>query len=80
MKLIDKTRGGSKVTKKYDTAKTPYRRVLASPDVSTQDKQKLKVQYSKLNPAYLKRQITRLQQKLLRLNTVKKSPKKKAAA
>lgn len=80
MKLIHKTRIGSKVTKKYDKAKTPYRRVIASPEVSEQDKQKLKAQYWKLNPAYLKRQITRLQQKLLRLNTMKKSPKKKTAA
>lgn len=80
MKLIEKTRIGSKVTKKYDKAKTPYRRILASPDVSAQDKQRLKTQYSKLNPAQLKRQITQLQQKLIRLNTMKKSPKRKTAA
>jgi len=80
MKLIEKTRIGSKVTKKYDKAKTPYRRALASPDVSAQGKQKLKTQYSKLNPAHLKRHITRLQQKLLRLNTMKKSPRKNTAA
>ena len=30
LKLISKTRVGSKVTKKYDRAKTPYRRVLES--------------------------------------------------
>jgi len=80
MKLIERTRIGSKVTKKYDKAQTPYRRVLASPDVSAQDKQKLKTQYTKLNPAHLKRQITRLQQKLLRLNTMKQALKKKNAA
>lgn len=34
MKLIEKIRIGSKVIKKHDTAKTPYRRVLASPQVS----------------------------------------------
>lgn len=80
MKLIEKTRIGSKVSKKYDKAQTPYRRVLASPDVSAQDKQKLKQQYAKLNPAYLKRQITSLQKKLIRLNTMKRAPKKKNAA
>ena len=80
MKLIEKTRIGSKISKKYDKAQTPYRRVLASPDVSAQDKQKLKTQYAKLNPAYLKRQITSLQQKLIRLNTMKRAPKKKNAA
>ena len=80
MKLIEKTRIGSKVIKKYDKAQTPYRRVLASCDVSGQDKQRLRRQYATLNPAQLKRQITRLQQKLLRLNAIKKSPRKKSAA
>lgn len=80
MKLIEKTRIGSKITKKYDKAQTPYRRVLACPDVSAGDKQALKNLYVKLNPAQLKRQITKLQQKLIQLNTMKKSPKKKNAA
>jgi hypothetical protein len=45
MKLIEKTRIGSKVTKKYDKAQTPYKRVLACPDVSAGDKQALKNLY-----------------------------------
>jgi hypothetical protein len=77
MKLIEKTRIGSKVTKKYDKPLTPYRRILACPDVSDQDKQKLKTQYSKLNPAHLKREIKKLQQRLLNM---KKSKKRKTAA
>ena len=80
MKLIEKTRIGSKVTKKYDKAQTPYRRVLACPDVSAGDKQALKNLYAKLNPAQLKRQITKLQDKLIRLNTMKRAPKKRSAA
>ena len=32
-KLIKKERIGSKVKKRYEEAKTPYRRVLASPDI-----------------------------------------------
>jgi len=80
MKLIEKTRIGSKTTKKYDKAQTPYRRVLACPDVSAGDKQALKNLYAKLNPAHLKRQITKLQDKLVRLNAMKRSPKKKSAA
>jgi hypothetical protein len=80
MKLIEKTRIGSKVTKKYDKAQTPYRRVLACSDVSAEDKQALKKPYATLNPAKLKRQITRLQQKLYKLNAQKRSPKKKTAA
>jgi hypothetical protein len=80
MKLIEKTRIGSKVIKKYDKPLTPYRRVLACPDVSAEDKQALKNLYQKLNPAQLKRQITRLQQKLYRVNALKRSPMKKVAA
>ncbi|HSB30930.1 MAG TPA: ISNCY family transposase [Candidatus Sulfobium mesophilum] len=80
MKLIEKTRTGSKVIKKYDRAQTPYRRVLACPDASEADKQALKTLYAKLNPAQLKRQITRLQQKLYKLNAHKRSPLKKTAA
>ncbi len=80
MKLIQKTRIGSRVTKKYDTPKTPYRRVLASPDVPERDKEALRKQYLKLNPAALKRRITRLQQKLLRRVSLKEEVRKANAA
>jgi len=80
MKLIEKTRIGSKVIKKYDKPLTPYRRVLACPDASEEDKQSLKKLYTKLTPAQLKRQITRLQQRLYTLNTQKRLTKKKVAA
>jgi len=80
MKLIEKTRIGSKVIKKYDKPLPPYRRVLACPDVSEENKQALRKLYGKLNPAHLKRQITRLQQKLYKLNVQKRSPMKKVAA
>jgi len=80
MKLIGKTREGSKVVKKYDNPLTPYRRVLASVDISYSDKTKLKVLYRNLNPAALKRRITKLQQRLLRLGAVKQSGRKRSAA
>ena len=70
-KLIKKERIGSKVIKRYDEAKTPYRRVLASPDIKDEIKMKLKIQYDMLNPAELKRKITKLQNKLLKLNVLK---------
>jgi len=70
-KLIKKERIGSKVIKKYDEAKTPYRRVLASPDIEEEIKMKLKSKYDMLNPAELKRKITKLQNKLLKLNALK---------
>jgi hypothetical protein len=70
-KLIKKERIGSKLIKRYDEAKTPYRRVLASPDIEDEIKVKLKNQYAMLNPAELKRKITKLQNRLLKLNALK---------
>lgn len=79
MKLIEKTRIGSRVTKKYDTAQTPYQRVLDSPYIPKSAKEKLKRQYKTLNPASLKRKITRLQQKLLRMGENKSKRRRNAA-
>ena len=70
-KLIKKERIGSKVIKRYDEAKTPYRRVLVSPDIEDEVKVKLRKEYDMLNPAELKRKITKLQNKLLKLNALK---------
>jgi len=70
-KLIKKERIGSKVIKRYDEVKTPYRRVLASPGIEDEIKVKLKNQYAMLNPAELKRKITKLQNKILKLNALK---------
>jgi len=71
LKLISKTRVGSKVSKKYDRAKTPFRRVLESGSIDDKIKKSLKREYDDLNPAELKRNITRLQDELLKLNTLK---------
>jgi hypothetical protein len=67
MKLLSKERQGAKVKKKYDQPKTPYQRVLGSPTVATKVKRRLKQEYALLNPAQLKREITRLQHKLFKL-------------
>lgn len=66
MKLQSKERVGSKVIKRYDGAQTPYQRVLAAPQVSEADKQRLRVKYKTLNPAALKRKLMRLQDRLLK--------------
>jgi hypothetical protein len=76
LKLISKTRVGSKVTKKYDKAKTPFRRVLESEHIDDKIKKSLKREYDRLNPVELKRNITRLQDELLKLNTLKKKVEK----
>ncbi|MBA7542876.1 ISNCY family transposase ISKol11 [subsurface metagenome] len=73
VKLKSKTRVGSKVTKKYDVAKTPFRRVLKCQDIDDKIKEELKRKYDSLNPADLKRKISKLQDKLLKLNSLKKT-------
>ena len=67
MKLVEKVRDGARVTKRYDTPKTPYERVLASPQVTSAVKRRLRRRYAALNPAALKREIDRLQKRLTKL-------------
>ena len=78
VKLISKTRVGSKVSKKYDKAKTPFRRVLESEHIDDKIKKSLKREYDRLNPAELKRKISGLQDKLLKLNVLKSKVRKDA--
>lgn len=54
VKLLEKKRVASKIIKRYDKPKTPYRRVLESPNVSEEAKRKLKEQYKMLNPFELR--------------------------
>jgi hypothetical protein len=71
MKLVSKTRQGARVTKRYDPARTPYRRVLASPAVPQEAKDALTQTYLSLNPAELKRAIAALQHRLMALGKTK---------
>jgi hypothetical protein len=67
MKLIRKERVGAKVKKTYDRPCTPYQRLASSGALSKHAKQQLRAQYASLNPAELKRNIVRLQSRLLRI-------------
>lgn len=73
MKLIEKTRIGSKVKKRYDKPRTPYRRLLETPGIDEKIKTKLIAAYNVLNPAELKRQIISLQDKLFNIHINKKT-------
>ena len=64
LKLKNKQRLGSKVKKKYHTAKTPYQRLLKSGVLEKKQKQKLQSYYEILNPMEIRRQIHKLQRKL----------------
>jgi hypothetical protein len=57
LKLIAKERIGNKTIKRYDTAKTPYQRVLERKDISLEAKARLVNLYVQLNPAELRRRI-----------------------
>jgi hypothetical protein len=48
-KLRSKVRIGAKVKKTYDEPKTPYERLLEDPDVTDEQKRKLRETYTKLN-------------------------------
>ena len=57
LKLIGKEQIDGRTVKRYDLAATPFRRVLASHDVSFEVKAKLIGQYFQLNPVTLRHKI-----------------------
>lgn len=57
IKLVSKERITGRIHRKYDQARTPYRRVMESPDVPDEKKRVLENIYESLNPAQLKRTI-----------------------
>jgi len=65
MRLAEKERYGSKVTRRYQTAMTPYQKLLSSNGYIGEDAmERLRQEYESLNPAELLREIRRLLQKL----------------
>ena len=64
MKLIEKERCGAKVSKKYDSAKTPYQRVLLSEHISQANKDSLTREYEAIDPVDMLTQLERLQDQL----------------
>jgi hypothetical protein len=67
-KLIAKERIGNQTIKRYDTAKTPYQRVLERPDISLEAKARLMNLYLQLNPAELRRRIDQKTAKLWKIS------------
>jgi len=57
MKLVSKTRHGAKVQKIYDTAQTPYQRLLKAGVLTEAKQQELAATYHRLNPVTLLKQI-----------------------
>ncbi len=57
VKLIEKSRQGSKIIKKYDQPKTPFQRLLEFPDINPQTKRQLQAQFDSCDPFLLQEQI-----------------------
>lgn len=70
-KLVSKVRNGAKVSRKHDTATTPYHRVTDHPGVTVDRIVALKRTYSLINPAATQRQIQALTTQLFTLTTSK---------
>jgi len=64
MKLVKKMRIGSRYKRVYDTALTPYQRVLKDERISQTVKDNLQKQYATLNPAILRKEIDRIINKI----------------
>ena len=58
VKLIEKSRVGSKIVKKYDTPKTPFQRLLESDYIPLKTKRNLQKQFLTLNPFQLQKQMS----------------------
>jgi len=72
VKLIEKQRIASKTIKRYDTPKTPYQRVMDSPDIAPAVKHSLEEQCKKLNPFHLRKAMQEKLKKIF-LQRYKKS-------
>jgi hypothetical protein len=57
VKLIEKTRDGSRIIKKHDLPKTPFHRILESQHINTATKRRLRKHYKSLNPFLLHKSI-----------------------
>jgi hypothetical protein len=64
LKLVEKQRDGARVTKRYDRAQTPYRRLLAAGVLGPETRIQLAARYAALHPIRLKLDVEAAQQAL----------------
>ena len=72
IKLASKERIGGHIKRKYGQAKTPYRRLIESDQISNEEKERLTAIYQSLNPAQLKREIDKKLDNLYKIYQKKK--------
>lgn len=58
-KLIAKEKLGSKYRRRYEKPKTPYQRLLESPELSEAAKAQLRLEHAQLNPFHLREELER---------------------
>jgi hypothetical protein len=81
LKLMSKTRVGSKIKKVYDSKViSPYQRLMASPDLSDEVKAELVKRFALYDPVKLQREVHRAVDALVSLNRAKKLEEGKAIA
>jgi len=73
--LLSKERIGGHICRRYGTPKTPYQRLMESPEVLAATKEQLAELYQSLNPADLKRKIEEKQHFLYQLSLKKQQRK-----
>lgn len=71
IKLASKTRVDGRIKRTYDEARTPYRRLMESRQISRKSKQQLKAMYEALNPAALQRRLSELREQLETISAAK---------
>jgi len=79
-KLLEKTRVGSSVRKRYDQARTPYQRLCAWNEWAAEDRARARASYEQLNPAALRRQAIRLETQLMKAVEGEAAPLPRPAA
>ncbi|HSB30487.1 MAG TPA: hypothetical protein VLD55_02705, partial [Candidatus Sulfobium mesophilum] len=67
VKLISKTRIASKTIKRYDSPKTPYQRIMESPQITAEVKKKLTDLFQTLNPFHLRKAMEMRLKKIFHL-------------
>ena len=70
MQLQGKTRHGARVHKVYDTAKTPYRRLLEAGALTPEHQDVMAMQYLRLNPVRLLQRINQALEQLWAMATI----------
>ena len=67
LKMVEKVRVWSKYKRKYDEAKSPYKRVLECKEIPSKVKERLTEVYLKLDPIKLKKEIDKKVMNIVRL-------------